>query len=316
MRIVFIGASGFGLRAAQVLASLTECQLVGVVTAPRQFSISYRPAGVTNVLHADLGEFAAAHDVPCHLLTKGMNHPELFEKVSSWRPDCFIVVGWYHMVPAKWRQLAPAYGLHGSLLPDYSGGAPLVWAMINGERRTGITLFQFDDGVDSGPIVGRLATDIALEDTIATLYARIEELGLELLKENVPLLARGTARFLVQDESKRRMVPQRSPEDGAINWNQDARRVHDFIRAQTRPYPGAFSKFRSSKVSVWRSTPHENMALELRPGELGLHEGLLLVGCGYQSVLELNELGENGNDTSAAIWARVKSIRAGEAFHV
>lgn len=314
MRIVFIGASGFGLRAARVLASLNECQLVGVVTAPRQFSISYRPAGVTNVLHADLGEFAAAHDVPCHLLTKGMNDPELFDKVSSWRPDCFIVVGWYHMVPAKWRQLAPAYGLHGSLLPDYSGGAPLVWAIINGEKRTGITLFQFDDGVDSGPIVGSLATDIALEDTIATLYARIEELGLELLKENVPLLARGTARFLVQDECKRRLVPQRSPEDGSIDWNQEAGRVHDFIRAQTRPYPGAFSKFRSSRVSIWRSTLCQNSGLVLRPGELLQHEGRVMVGCGHQSVLELNELGENGSDTSAAIWARDKSIQASEGF--
>jgi methionyl-tRNA formyltransferase len=82
-----------------------------------------------------------------------MNEPGLFQTVTSWNPDAFLVAGWYHMIPKIWRNLAPAYGLHASLLPDYSGGAPLVWAMINGETKTGVTLFQMDDGVDSGPIV-------------------------------------------------------------------------------------------------------------------------------------------------------------------
>jgi methionyl-tRNA formyltransferase len=241
VRIVFIGASGFGMRAAETLARLADCQLVGVVTAPRQFSISYRPTGVTNVLFADLSEFASARDIPYHILNRGMNDPELFRVVCNWQPDCFVVVGWYHMVPASWRKLAPAYGLHASLLPNYSGGAPLVWAMINGEARTGITLFQFDDGVDSGPILGSLATNITHDDTIATLYSRIEDLGLKLLKKNLPLLARGAGKFIVQDESQRRVFPQRGPEDGKIDWTQHANRIHDFIRAQTRPYPGAFS---------------------------------------------------------------------------
>lgn len=316
MRVVFIGASGFGLRAAEVLAGLPDCQLVGVLTAPRQFSISYRPTGVTNVLHVDMSEFAAAHAIPCQFLGKGMNDPELFSAVCDWRPDCFIVVGWYHMVPAAWRKVAPAYGLHASLLPDYSGGAPLVWAMINGERRTGITFFQFADGVDNGPVVGSLPTDISPDDTIATLYARIEDLGLQLLHDYVPLLARGTARFMQQDESKRRLCPQRSPEDGCIDWNQGADRIHDFIRAQTRPYPGAFAMLRESKVSIWRSALRPGEAPQLQPGELVLMGGRLWVGCGQQTVLEIVEVGEHGSDGIAADWAQGKAIRAGEAFDV
>lgn len=316
MRIVFIGASGFGLRAADVLAGLPDCQLVGVVTAPRQFSISYRPTGVTNVLFADLSEFASARDIPFHILGKGMNDPELFSTVRNWRPDCFIVVGWYHMVPASWRKIAPAYGLHASLLPDYSGGAPLVWAMINGERRTGITFFQFADGVDNGPVVGRLPTDISPEDTIATLYARIEDLGLQLLQDNVPILARGAARLMQQDESKRRLCPQRSPEDGRIEWSQRAERIHDFIRAQTRPYPGAFALLGDAKISIWRSALRPGEGPQLQPGELALMDGRLWVGCGQQTVLEIVEVGEHGSDGIAADWAQGKAIRAGEAFHV
>jgi methionyl-tRNA formyltransferase len=298
------------------LVSLPDCQLVGVLTAPRQFSISYRPTGVTNVLHADMSEFAAAHAIPCQFLSKGMNDPELFSAVCDWRPDCFIVVGWYHMVPAAWRKVAPAYGLHASLLPDYSGGAPLVWAMINGERRSGITFFQFSDGVDNGPVVGSLPTDILPEDTIATLYARIEDLGLQLLQDYVPLLARGAARLMQQDESKRRLCPQRSPEDGRIEWSQGAERIHDFIRAQTRPYPGAFALLGDAKISIWRSALRPREGPKLQPGELALIDGCLWVGCGQQTVLEIVEVGEHGSDRIAADWAHSKAISVGEAFHV
>ena len=294
MRIVFIGASGFGLRAARVLASLNECQLVGVVTAPRQFSISYRPAGVTNVLHADLGEFAAAHDVPCHLLTKGMNDPELFDKVSSWRPDCFIVVGWYHMVPAKWRQLAPAYGLHGSLLPDYSGGAPLVWAMINGESQTGITLFQFDAGVDTGPILGQAAEKIDADDTIATLYARIEDRGIGLLQDFLPQLAKGSAILRPQDERKRRIFPQRGPEDGRIDWNWSAERVWNFVRAQTHAYPGAFSDLNGHRLTVLECRLAHISVSSMDAGQFEICEGSVRVACGDGRWIELSLVHKDG----------------------
>ena len=104
-----------------------------------------------------------------------MRDPALLEKVACWKPEAFLVSGWYHMVPRKWRALAPAYGLHASLLPDYSGGAPLVWAMIKGEEKTGITLFQLGDGVDDGPILGQAETPIRsrIRSRPCTLGSRI-----------------------------------------------------------------------------------------------------------------------------------------------
>ena len=207
MRVVFIGASRFGLRCLDAVRALPGIEVVGVVTNAAVFTISYAPEGVTNVLHADVAAYAASAALPCAVMQKSMNEPELIAQVAVWQPELFLVVGWYHMVPRRWRVLAPAFGLHASLLPDYSGGAPLVWAMIDGAKQTGITLFRMEDGVDDGPVLGQAATAILATDTIATLYARIEVLGLELLRRELPLLAQGCAILTPQDTAARRVFP-------------------------------------------------------------------------------------------------------------
>ena len=137
--------------------------------------------------------------------------------------------------------------------------------MINGESKTGITLFKMAGGVDNGPVVGQAETAIYDDDTIGTLYTRIEDLGLELLKTYFPALANGTAPHLVQDESYRRLFPQRGPEDGEIGWSQDARSIVNFIRAQTKPYPGAFTTWQGKRLIVWKSRFVVDSAARPRP---------------------------------------------------
>ncbi len=255
MNIVFIGASTFGLRCLDVCLEVPDIRVVGIVTAPQTFAISYRPSGVTNVLHADFVTVAKARQIPVEALQGSMNDAALFDVVTTWKPDTFVVAGWYHMIPKRWQALAPAYGLHASLLPDYSGGAPLGWAMINGETHTGITLFQMDDGVDSGPIAAQAEEAIHPDDTIASLYSRIEERGLELLRQTLPALARGKLPLRVQDETRRRIFPQRGPEDGRIDWTQDTAFIDRFIRAQTRHYPGAFTTLNDKPLIIWAAQP-------------------------------------------------------------
>lgn len=290
MNLVFIGASKFGLRCLSSCIEMPELNVTGIVTSPQSFAISYRPSGVTNVLHADLVRLAGIHSIPVRMLELTMNEPGLFETVSKWKPDAFLVAGWYHMIPKRWRQLAPAYGLHASLLPDYCGGAPLVWAMINGEPKTGITLFQMDDGVDSGPIAGQQEEPILPNDTIATLYARIEERGLALLRGALPLLANNSLKLHKQDESRRRIVTQRSPEDGLIDWSQNAESVDRFIRAQTKPYPGAFTTLADKPVHIWRTqvvqatNDHPNTGCVERT-----KEGAYTLACGIGAVI-INEI--------------------------
>lgn len=305
MRIVFIGASTLGLRCLQKIIGLPGCEVVGAVTAPRQFPISYRPQGVTNVLFADVKSYCGTQGIDCTVMKQGMKDPALMEHVRAFSPDIFIVAGWYHMVPKAWRDMAPAYGLHSSLLPDYSGGAPLVWAMINGEKKTGISLFQLADGVDNGPIVGQLATDIQPEDTIATLSRRIELLGIALLSEHLPRLADGSARLTTQDESRRRIVPQRGPEDGMIDWLWPAARVHNFIRAQTRPYPGAFSFHGKNKVTIWSARLSDGTESDPPPpAKIEGCDGRVLVGCGDGTALEIADIAIDGTDLTAQSWWR------------
>lgn len=297
MRVVFIGASAFGRRCLAQILKLECCRVIGVVTAPRTFSISYRPSGVTNVLYGDIEGYCKENGIDCVVMTHSMKDPALVAQVEAWKPDLFVVVGWYHMVPKSWRALAPAYGLHASLLPDYSGGAPLVWAIINGEKKTGITFFQFSDGVDNGPIVGQLATTILADDTIASLYSRIESLGLQLLKDYLPRLVDGSAILALQDESKRRVFPQRGPEDGKIVWGLPAHCIRDFIRAQTRPYPGAFTFCGHQEVKIWMArevdwTSNHYEQLQA-PGSVVVHDAVstgLAVVCGDGKVLGLEDI--------------------------
>lgn len=289
MNIVFLGSNNFSLRCLDLLLSLQDIIVTGVVTAPEQFSISYRPRGVVNVLHGDVQGYCRSMDLPCQVINRGMKDEGLFEKVRNWQPDVFVVAGWHHMIPQDWLEYAPAYGLHASLLPDYSGGAPLVWAIINGENETGITLFKFADGVDNGPIVGQARTEIRDEDNIATLYARVEELGLELLEEYLPKLADGTAKLQLQDESKRRIFPQRGPEDGMIDWSWSARGIYNFVRAQTRPYPGAFTTWKGRLIKIWSSRPIRNAQEQgFSAGQLLSHTDAALVntGFGHLEILE------------------------------
>jgi methionyl-tRNA formyltransferase len=292
-RIVFVGTTASGLRCLECVLSLPELSVVGVITAPEVFSISYRPEGVRNVLYADISGFAARHGIPVHVQNGSMSDPALLEILRSWRPDLLLVNGWYHLIPKTIMDLAPVIGMHASLLPDYSGGAPLVWAMIHGERECGITMFQMDTGVDTGPIAGQAAVPIGIRDTIASVLTRVEEAGLALIREHLPRIARGEAVFTPQDETRRRRFPQRAPADGEIDWRWKAQRIYNFIRAQTRPYPGAFTYAANMKLKIWGAQLAAKPALS---GELagtvveGDHGGEVSVVCGDGQLLVLTDV--------------------------
>ena len=296
MRLIFIGSTRFGLKCLEKVLPMPEIEVVGIITNRPTFSISYRPGGVQNVLYADFRPLAGRHGIPVRILEGSMNDPGLVAQTREWRPDFMLAVGWYHLLPRVLRDIAPAAGLHASLLPDYSGGAPLVWAIINDEKKTGITLFLLSDGVDNGPIIGQVEVPIHFEDTIATLYERVEEAGLRLLEEHLPRVARGEAAYTPQDETRRRIMPQRSPGDGGIDWGWPARRIYNFVRAQTRPYPGAFTYWGKAKIIIWKAGLRDSaMEGEGVAGEIvgdvgGVWGGAFAVRCGDTRVLWVQEV--------------------------
>ncbi len=290
-RVVFVGSSVWGLQSLETLWSLPEIEVVGAVTNPEVFQISYRPSGVRNVNHADVAGACEARGTPVYLMgaAEKMTSPALREALVAWSPQLVFVMGWYHMVPKTLRDLAPTLGVHFSLLPDYAGGAPLVWALINGETETGATLFQFERGVDTGPIYDQVSVPIEPRDTIATLYPRVGEASLSMLRRALPEIAAGRLVGRPQPEAGRRQFPQRGPEDGEIDWTWDAQRVDAFVRAQTRPYPGAFTRWGGAPVHIWVARPGDAEASQ-PPGTFESGGETLVVHCG-RGTLVVSEAG-------------------------
>ncbi len=142
--------------------------------------------------------------------------------------------------------------MHPTLLPRHRGRAPIPWAILTGLARTGVTLFEIVDATaDSGSIVGQVVVDIAPDETATTLFARLADAHVELTREFVPQLIARSAPRLPQDPSRASSWPKRVPADGIIDWDTRAPYLHDWVRAQTRPYPGAFTFLGEEKVIVW-----------------------------------------------------------------
>jgi methionyl-tRNA formyltransferase len=167
---------------------------------------------------------------------------DYYDIIKEIEPDLILVMGWYYMVPRRIRELARhgAWGIHASLLPKYAGGAPLVWAMINGEKETGITLFRLGDGVDDGDIIEQKSFVIEFEDTIKEVYEKANEAAKDILVKSLGQIERIMPK--PQVESQIEIYPQRRPEDGEIDLKKTALEIYNFVRAQSSPYPGAFIK--------------------------------------------------------------------------
>jgi methionyl-tRNA formyltransferase len=148
--------------------------------------------------------------------------------------------------------------MHPTLLPRHRGRAPIPWAILSGLARTGVTLFEITDSTaDSGAIVGQAVIDIAPDETATTLFERLAQAHVSLIREYVPQLLRRSAPRVPQDARRASAWPRRTPADGIIDWETRAPYLYDWVRAQTRPYPGAFTFRGDDRVVVWRARPVE-----------------------------------------------------------
>ena len=251
MKIIFFGATKFS---EDILNDLLKkgFQISCIFTIPKNFNISYSKDKVKNFNFSDLRLLAKRRKIRSYEVNsiRGKRISDYYEVINDIKPDVMIVAGWYYMIPKKIRALAKygAWGMHASLLPKYAGGAPLVWAMINGEKKTGVSLFRLSDGIDDGDIIFQKAFPIKFEDTIKEVYARATMAAKEILVKALKNIK--NLRFKPQDRSKLEIYPQRRPEDGEINLNQSFLEIYNFIRAQSFPYPGAFIKGKDGKKVI------------------------------------------------------------------
>ncbi len=167
--------------------------------------------------------------------------------------DLMLVVGWRYMIPRDVyrRPRNGTFVFHDSLLPAYRGFAPTVWAIVNGEDHTGVTLFEIAEQVDAGDIVAQQRVPIDPEDTIAVVMQRVTQAYLDLLKRNLESLMSGGGARCQQDHSKATYTCKRTPDDNWIDWTASCGSIYNLIRAVSAPYPGAYTYLSGRKMRVW-----------------------------------------------------------------
>ncbi len=252
MRTVWVSFDTIGRDCLEAAADV-GADVVGVVTLPG-------PVDPNRSGQCSFDEVAARFGAQI-VETADINADETLAAVRALDPALIFVVGWSQLVRDPFIALARegVFGMHPTLLPRHRGRAPIPWAILTGLARTGVTLFEIVDGTaDSGAIVGQVVVDIAPDETATTLFDRLATAHVDLIREYVPQIVAGSAPRVRQDPRRASSWPKRVPSDGIIDWETRARYLHDWVRAQTRPYPGAFTFLGDEKVVVWRARPVEH----------------------------------------------------------
>ncbi|WP_214365466.1 methionyl-tRNA formyltransferase [Pseudonocardia sp. H11422] len=246
-RVLFVGAVQEGRRCLEALLAHGE-RFAGFVTLDPALA-----ASTSGWVPFD--DLAADHGVPL-ITVRDLNTPENVARVADLRPDLILVIGWTRLLGPALLRLPPlgAIGFHASLLPRYRGRAPVNWALINGERETGNTMFFLDEGVDTGDVIAQRRIPILDADDCATVYEKVSDAATSMLVEHLPVLKAGSAPRIAQDERLATVMPRRRPEEGVIDWTRDARSLFNWVRALTHPYPGAFATLEGRRLFVWKAS--------------------------------------------------------------
>ena len=271
MRVIFFGSPAFALPSLQAVADAH--QVMVVVSQPD------RPAGRGNKLQPPpVKELAMRLGLPVEQPTK-LRDGVLAKLLSALQPDVFVVVAYGRILPPDLLAVPRlgAWNVHASLLPKYRGAAPIQWAVIRGESKTGVSVMRMEEGLDTGPVAASLEELIRDDDTAGTLAGRLAALGSKLLVATLPRIADGTVTLQAQAEAGATLAPLMKKEDGYLDLGAPA----PDVSAQARgvdPWPGATVFFADQPVKVFGARVIEGQGT---PGEVqGLVPQGLAVACG------------------------------------
>lgn len=286
MRLVFMGTP------EAAVPTLQRCledghEVAAVWTQPD------RPSGRGNKISVPpVKEFALSRGLTVHQPAK-IKTDESLALFASANADAAVVVAYGRILPASFLR-APRRGclnVHFSLLPNYRGAAPVNWAIVRGERVTGVTTMQMDEGLDTGAILLQRETDIGPAETAPELMERLGAVGASLLSETLARLDEIEPRE--QSEDKATFAPVLRKEDGLIDWALDAFQIEQRVRG-FQLWPGAYTSYQTRRLVIWRAIA-ERSEQQFAPGEIITARGdSLLVACGSASVLHLQEVQPEG----------------------
>lgn len=310
MRIVFMGTAEFGLLSLEKLLQSTH-SVEAVVTGPD------RPKG--------RGLKRAPSPIKVFALDKGLmilqpeslKEGEFIATLRRFDPDLFVVVA-FRILPREVFEI-PSKGtinLHASLLPKYRGAAPIQWAIIKGETKTGVTTFFIDERIDTGHLIMQREVEIGEDETAGQLHDRLALTGAELLTETVEQIALGRAVRTPQKDEEATPAPKLKKEDGRIDWSKSAEDIRNHIRGMN-PFPGAYSELNGRKIKIYKASfVVQNGVEETTPGEVVKtddKEGFVVsTGKGFLSLLEVQPEGKRR--MSGPEFVRGYRINIGDVF--
>lgn len=261
MRIIFMGTPEFAVASLEALIKSGQ-EIVAVVTAPD------KPAGRGQKLNESaVKKFALAHQLKV-LQPEKLKNPEFLTELKSLNADLQVVVA-FRMLPEVVWNMPPkgTINLHASLLPQYRGAAPINWAIINGEKESGVTTFFLKQEIDTGDIIASQKVEITPEMTAGDLHDALMVIGAQLLTQTVQSVERGNYQEIAQDSfeaTNLKHAPKIFKEDCKIDWNTDNQQIFNLIRGLS-PYPAAFTTFMDKGLKIY-AAEQENTEPDISPG--------------------------------------------------
>jgi len=309
MRIVYFGSPRAALPSLERLLEAGH-SIELVITQPD------KPAGRGKApTPPPVKEAARRHGIPILQPEKIRKDPEVLAALGKIAPDIIVVVAYGQIIPATIIDLPrhKSVNVHFSLLPKYRGAAPVQWAILNGEGKTGVTIFELNERMDEGDILSQLEIEIGPRENARELEERLSRLGSDLLIKTLERI--DTLPHLRQDQTQATLAPRLHKDLGRIDWGKDAVSIDRIVRAFSL-WPGAFTFFRGQRIIIHAGSPLEVPASPPEPGRIVevWREGPL-VACGGGSAYLIERLQrENRKEMAAADFLRGTKIKTGDCL--
>jgi methionyl-tRNA formyltransferase len=308
MHIVFCGTPEFAVPTLKLLLASPEFKIAGVISQPD------RPRGRgQEVSPSPVKMAAAAAGIPVYQPVK-IQSDDPFDWLTRIAPEAVVIIAYGQIIPPRLLTL-PRYGwinLHASLLPKYRGAAPINWAIVNGESRTGLTTMRIDAGLDTGEILLQQEILIGPNETAPELASHMAEAGAPLMEKSLLGLRSGSLAPRPQDHSAATYAPLLKRQDGRIPWDLTAAEIYNRIRGFA-PWPGAFTTFRARLCQI-RGTPSPGTT-PAPVGRIFRLQGELFVACGSGTLLRLESVKLEGRKrVEAGEFASGARLKDGESF--